>query len=167
LGFGIGPIWAADHTLDVGFYAVGQFAFWFNQYVAVELDFGHTVFDDDFYGGELEVNPIIGYVVLSLPLATGYGGTDFLHFRLAAGGGRLSNSHSFADVEDEGVFALQTGVEWAMSGSTKLFVLVDTMWAGFVVGDRPIFDPLVGGPAIPFWDLEVLTSLRAGVEFTF
>jgi hypothetical protein len=167
VGIGIGPIWPADATLDVGFYTAGSFAFWFNRHVALELDVGHTMFNDDIHGGKLTVNPIVGYVVLSLPLASGYGRTDFLHFRLAAGAGALSVNHSFAGVENPAVLALQTGVEWAMTGGAKLFVLVDTMWADTVVGDRPIFNPLVGGPAIPSWDLELLTALRIGVEFTF
>ncbi len=167
VGIGVGPIWPADATLDVGFYTAGSFTFWFNRYVAVELDVGHTIFNDDFYGGELSVNPLLGYVVFSLPLVSDGTGVDFLHFRLAAGAGALSVNHSFAGVENPGVLALQAGVEWAMAGRTKLFVLVDTMWADDVVGDRPIFDPVVGGPAIPSWDLEIMTALRIGVEFTF
>lgn len=128
---------------------------------------GHTIFGDDYYGGELTVNPIAGYVVLSLPLAPVYAGAEPVNFRLAVGGGRLSNDHTLAGVEDEGVFALQAGIEWTMPARAKLFIIADTMWADFVVGDRPVFDPGLGGPAIPFWDLEALTALRIGVEFAF
>ncbi len=167
LGLSIGPIWPTDPTLDVGFYAVGQFSVWLTPYVALELEVGHTIFDDDFYGGELTVNPIGGYVVMSLPLAPGYAGAEPVNFRFAVGGGRLSNSHTLTDVEDEGFFALQAGIEWVTPRHTRFFIVSDTMWAGFVVGDRLIFDPGVGGLAIPFWDLEVLTTLRIGVEFAF
>ncbi len=167
LGFSIGPIWPTDPTLDMGLYAVGQFSAWITPYVAFELDVGHTKFDDDYYGGELTVNPIGGYVVVSLPLAPGYAGQESASLRLAAGGGRLSNTHTLVGVEDEGFFALQAGIEWVIPDRGRLFIMADTMWSDIVIGDTPIFDPGLGGPAMPFWDLEVLTALRIGFEFTF
>jgi len=167
LGLGIGPVWPTDPTLDVGFYAVGQFSVWVTPYVAFELEVGRTNFEDDYYGGELTVNPIGGFVVVSLPLASNSSGQEPVSLRLAAGGGRLFNSHTLVGVEDEGFFALQAGIEWVIPERGRLFVVADTIWSDFVFGDTPIFDPGLGGPAIPFWDLEVLTALRIGFEFTF
>lgn len=167
VGVGGGAMWASDFTLDTGFYAVGQFAVWLTPHVALEIDVGTTDLDDNFYGGELTVNPLIGYVVFSLPLTPGYAGAELVNYRLAVGVGRLSNRHSFTDVEDANVFALQSGTEWVLSSNAKLFVLFDMMWGDTVLGHKPIFDPGIGGPAIPFWDLETLTSFRIGVEFAF
>jgi hypothetical protein len=166
-GVSFGALWPGGSKLDVGFYAAGQFSFWFNPYVAVELDVGHARLDDDFYGGKFEINPIAGYVVVSLPLASDFAGTEFLNFRFAVGGGVLSNNHDFVGVEDEAFFALQVGIEWRFPKRTKLFIVADAMWAGDVAGDRPIFDPSIGGPAIPTWDLGFLSAVRIGIEFSF
>jgi hypothetical protein len=167
VGVSFGSLWPGGANLDAGFYAAGQFSFWFNPYVAVELGVGRATLDDNIYGGQFEINPIAGYVVLSLPLASDFAGMEFLNFRFAVGGGVLSIRHEFVGVEDETFFALQAGVEWQFPKRTKLFIIADTIWAGDVAGTRPIFDPSIGGPAIPTWDLRFLTALRVGVEFSF